>query len=115
MTQNSRALSHVTLPNRSLKRPKSALLKYRVGSLLCALLSALRILNSTISWSLQPSLFLNSLNFTFLTGPCWLLYHLEKEFNINTFQEPPGLLMPCCVVPPTYIRMVEVPHDDQDL
>ncbi|KAK4822575.1 hypothetical protein QYF61_017161 [Mycteria americana] len=37
------------------------------------------------------------------TSPHWLLYHLEKEVIINTFQEPPGLLMPCCVVPPTDI------------
>ncbi|KAK4822239.1 hypothetical protein QYF61_011880 [Mycteria americana] len=38
------------------------------------------------------------------TSPRWLLYHLEKEVIINTFQEPPGLLMACCVVPPTDIR-----------
>ncbi|KAK4832092.1 hypothetical protein QYF61_020707 [Mycteria americana] len=49
------------------------------------------------------------------TSPHWLLYHLEKEVIINTFQAPPGLLMPCCVVPPTDIRVVEVPHEDQGL
>jgi len=40
---------------------------------------------------------------------------LEKEVIINAVQEPPGLLMPCCVVPPTDIGMVEVLHEDQDL
>ncbi|KAK4827407.1 hypothetical protein QYF61_017837 [Mycteria americana] len=49
------------------------------------------------------------------TSSRWLLYHLEKEVIINAFQEPPGLLMPCCVVPPTDIRVVEVPHEDQGL
>ncbi|KAK4822002.1 hypothetical protein QYF61_006616 [Mycteria americana] len=38
------------------------------------------------------------------TSPRWLLCHLEKEVIINTFQEPPRLLMPCCVVPPRDIR-----------
>ncbi|GAB0192653.1 hypothetical protein GRJ2_001730600 [Grus japonensis] len=49
------------------------------------------------------------------TSPCWVLYHLEKEVIIDAFQEPPGLLMPCCVVPPTDIRVTEVPHKDQGL
>ncbi|KAK4824031.1 hypothetical protein QYF61_009622 [Mycteria americana] len=48
-------------------------------------------------------------------SPRWLLYHLEKEVIINTFQEPHGLLMPCCVVPPTDIGVVEVPHEDHGL
>ncbi|KAK4823607.1 hypothetical protein QYF61_004210 [Mycteria americana] len=48
-------------------------------------------------------------------SPRLLLYHLEKEVIINTFQEPPGLLMPCCVVPPTDISVVEVPHEVQGL
>jgi len=46
------------------------------------------------------------------TSPCGLLYHLEKEIVINKFQEPPVLLMPCCVVPPMDIRVVEIPHED---
>ncbi|KAK1200477.1 FSTL5 protein, partial [Pygoscelis papua] len=66
----SRALSHGTLPSRSLKRPESALLKARVVSLLCALLGALRILNSTISRSLQPRL---PLSLTFPTSPSLLV------------------------------------------
>ncbi|CAM9299861.1 unnamed protein product [Bubo scandiacus] len=48
------------------------------------------------------------------TSPHWLLYDLAKEVVINTFQEPPGLLVPCCVVSPTDIRVAEVPHEDQD-
>ncbi|KAK4826701.1 hypothetical protein QYF61_010916 [Mycteria americana] len=39
------------------------------------------------------------------TSPRWFLYHLEKEGIISTFQEPHRLLMPCCVVPPTDIRV----------
>ncbi|GAB0180340.1 hypothetical protein GRJ2_000499300 [Grus japonensis] len=49
------------------------------------------------------------------TSPRWPLYHLEKEVIINAFQELPGLLMPCCVVPPADIRVVEVPHENQGL
>ena len=47
------------------------------------------------------------------TSPHWLLYHLEKEVIINALQELPGLLMPCCAVPPTDVGVVEVPHEDQ--
>jgi len=32
---------------------------------------------------------------------------LEEEVVINTFQEPPGLLTPCCVELPADIRVVE--------
>lgn len=49
-----------TLPSRSLKRPRSALLMSRVASLPCSILYALRILNSTISCSLPPRLCLSS-------------------------------------------------------
>lgn len=55
----SRALSHGIPPNRSLKRTKLPLLKSRVAVLLIALLLPCRILNSTISWSLQPRLVSN--------------------------------------------------------
>lgn len=34
---------------------------------------------------------------------------------INTFEELPGLLMLCCVVPSTDTRVVEVPQEDQGL
>jgi len=43
------------------------------------------------------------------TSPHGLLYHLEKEVIINAFQEPAGLLMPCCVISPADIGVVEVP------
>ncbi|KAJ7405384.1 hypothetical protein BTVI_69191 [Pitangus sulphuratus] len=48
------------------------------------------------------------------TFPHLLLCHLEKEI-ISAFQEPPGFLMPCCVVPPMDIGVVEVPYEDQGL
>lgn len=48
-------------------------------------------------------------------SPHWFLYCLEKEVIINAFQEPPGFLVPCCVVPPTDIGGVVDPHEDQNL
>ena len=65
-----RALSNGTLLSRSLKGLESALLKSRVVSLLHTLLAALRILNSIISWPLQPRL---PLSFTFPTSPSLLV------------------------------------------
>ncbi|KAM6306959.1 ATP synthase subunit alpha, mitochondrial-like [Podargus strigoides] len=43
------------------------------------------------------------------------LYHLEKEVVISAFQESPVLLLPCCAILPTDIRVIEVPHEDQGL
>lgn len=95
-----------SLVSRSLNWTKSALLRPRVVSLLCALFFSLRMLNSTISWAPQPRL---SLSFTFCInfsiwwegGPAEHLhvgfYLLEKEATINAFQECPELLMPYCV------------------
>jgi len=40
---------------------------------------------------------------------------LEKEVIINAVQEFSGLLIPCCVFPPTDIGVVEVPDEDQGL
>jgi len=40
---------------------------------------------------------------------------LEKEVIISIIQEPPALLMPCCVVPPTDTGVGEVPHEGQSL
>ncbi|KAM6306894.1 erbin-like [Podargus strigoides] len=121
----SSASSHGTPLSRSLKRSKSALLKSRVVSLLHTLLVALRILNSTISWSLQPRI---PFSFTLATSPSLFenkvqhgtpsrqfLYHLEKEAVINAFQESPGLLAPRCAVLPTDIWVIEVSHEDQGL
>ncbi|GAB0210107.1 hypothetical protein GRJ2_003476500 [Grus japonensis] len=47
------------------------------------------------------------------TSPRGLLYHLEEKVIINTFQEPPALLVPCCVLPPADVGVVEVHHKDQ--
>lgn len=76
--------------SRPLKRLKSGLLISKAVSLQCDLLIALRILNFTVSWLLQPRL---PLNFTLLTSlhtpnllvgenqvqqgtsPHWLFYH----------------------------------------
>jgi len=52
----SRALAHGIPPSSCLKRPKLALLRSKFLILLIALLPPRRILNWTISWSLQPSL-----------------------------------------------------------
>jgi len=41
--------------------------------------------------------------------------NLEKEVIINALQQPPVLLMPCCVVPPTDTSVVEVTCEDQGL
>ncbi|KAK4821804.1 hypothetical protein QYF61_003833 [Mycteria americana] len=49
------------------------------------------------------------------TSPCWLLSPWEKEVIISAFEEPPGLLMACCVVPPRDIGVVEVPHEEEGL
>ena len=94
-------------------------------NLLCALLASLRILNSTLMvTATKAALDLHSSHESLLVGeneiqhsssPHWLLSHLEKEVIINAFQEPPGLPMPGYAVPPTDIRVVEVPHEDQGL
>lgn len=38
------------------------------------------------------------------TIPHWLLHHLYQKVIVNAFQEPPGLFVPCCVVPPADVR-----------
>lgn len=43
-------------------------------------------------------------------APHWLLCQ-----GINAFQEAPGLLVPCCAVPPIDIGKIEVPHKEQSL
>ena len=61
----SRPLSHESLPSRSLRRAKSALLKSSVVSLLFPPFLPLRILNSTIAWPLQlrlPLVFIAPVN-----------------------------------------------------
>lgn len=94
--------------------------------MLCTLLTALSILKATILWSRaakaalerhvprQP-LLVGENKAQQRASPCWLLCHLEKEVIINTLQEPPVLLMACCVVLPTDIVMVEVPREGEGL
>ena len=50
----SRAVFHVFLMRRSLNKPKGTFLKTRVSNSAC--LTSLKILDSTITWSLQPKL-----------------------------------------------------------
>lgn len=117
----SRTLCHRTLSSRSLGSPKSPLLNSSAVGLLLSLVITPRISNGTISWSVHPRL---PLSFTFPTGLSllvritWystsycLLYHLEKEVDISVFHEPPGLPVPCCVLPPADVRVVEFPHEN---
>ena len=49
------------------------------------------------------------------TCPHWFLYHLGQAVVTGALQEPPGLHMPICVVPPADIKVAEVPHEDHGL
>ena len=40
---------------------------------------------------------------------------MENEFVTNAFQEPPGLLVPCCVVAPADVAVVKVLHEELGL
>lgn len=40
---------------------------------------------------------------------------LWQEVIIKALQKPSGLLVPCCVVPPVYTGVTEVPHEDKGL
>lgn len=51
----SRVIPHGILRSSSLNRSKFILLKSKVGILLFTLIAPLRILNTTISWTLQPT------------------------------------------------------------
>lgn len=119
-----RTLFPGTMRKRSLKWPKFAFLKSDIVILLFAVLPPLRILNSIIPWSLQPSLsstFMCPVSVFFFVStrsseilPFWLLSHLSQEVVIKVLQEPPGgLLVPCCVFPPAGFRLAKVPHEGQ--
>lgn len=107
-----------------MKRPKCALLKSRVVSLLHTLLTALMIWNFTIRGhrrqgclEVWPS---PSASPWWAQGPAGHLSFLVpqlmySEVVFDTFKELPGLLVPCCAVPPTDIRGVKVPHENQNL
>lgn len=97
----SRAQFHMTLPNRSLKRPKSAFLMSKILRFRCAFLTVLRTLNSNTSQSLQQRL---PLTFTFPHAPpCWWLWGPTQQLSSlspllpgegNYHQCILGLLMP---------------------
>lgn len=74
----SKALSQRTPWSRSLKKPKSALLKFRPVSLLFALLPPFRILNSTIPWTLQQRL---PLNITSQTNSSYFVWGLAEHLS----------------------------------
>lgn len=87
------ALFHGSLSEQIPARPKSALLMSWVMILISALLPLLRILNSTISWPLQPRLISAFTSSTFLicnyevqqnTCPHSILYHLGQEICPGT-------------------------------
>uniref|UniRef100_A0A8C8SY80 Phospholipase A2 n=1 Tax=Pelusios castaneus TaxID=367368 RepID=A0A8C8SY80_9SAUR len=69
-----RSASHGTLPISSLREPKSAFLKSRVCVLLLSFLPLIRILNSTISWSLLPRL---------CKAPSWFLQHFQSDCYVT--------------------------------
>lgn len=45
------------------------------------------------------------------TFPCWLLNHLCLEIIVSALQTPSELLVPCCVVPPADIGVVQFPPE----
>ncbi|KAM6111527.1 arrestin domain-containing protein 3-like [Phoenicopterus ruber ruber] len=49
------------------------------------------------------------------TSPYWRLYLFGQDLVIDALQEPPVLLMSCCVVPSADIGMTQVPQEDQGL
>ena len=44
-------------------------------------------------------------------SPHQVLHHLCWDVAINANQKPSGLLVPCCIVIPSDIRVGEVPHE----
>lgn len=86
----------------------------------CSLLPCLKILYSSISWSLQPRLLpdFNIPDHLFLfcryevqqsISVHWLHGHLCEKVVINALQKLPGLLVPSCLSLSPDIRMVQDP------
>lgn len=109
-TVPSRALSYGTLPSKTLKRPKSALLKFGIVILLFTLFPLLRILNSIIC--LQPSQPQGA-------PPCQCAWGSTEQLSSLTSLSlesgccclcTRGLHMPCSVVLPADIGVFEVSH-----
>jgi len=110
----SRALIHGMLPSRSLKRPKSALLKSRVQSFCfyAPLSSQDPELHHLMVTAGQAAFGVHSPSEDKVqqrTSPHWLLYYLGQEVLTDALQDSPGLIMSCCVVLPADIRVVEIP------
>lgn len=88
------------------------------GCDLFALFPSLRILNFTISRTLQqccsPDIHIpNQVQQS--TSPHQLLSHLCQEVNTNALQKSPGLLVPCCAAPLAGTGVVQVPPKNQGL
>lgn len=112
----SRRVSHGILPSRSLNKWKSSPLKSRLMMLLSALLP------HSGSWTSSPHGHNAASSFHIVTScslfasisPHWLFNCLCQKVIINTLQKTSGLLVPCQFVPLGGIRVVEVPHKDQE-
>lgn len=110
-----------------LKRPKSALVMYRVVIQLFVLPFLLGILDSTIRLmipSAKAALAFVSLFFVFRyeiqqdipsSRLCQLLNHLCQDVIINVLRKPPGLLVCCSFVPTADTGVVEVPYNSHSL
>lgn len=119
---SSRALCHRLVSRRSLKKPKSALLKSRVVNLFFTLFYALRLLNSTNSWSLQPKL---PLTFTFSTSSSLLMkYEVEHLSSLTLLSLGGGIYHQCAPGTPWIfyallfcpdIWVFEATHEDNGL
>jgi len=119
----SRALFHRTLPRRSLKRLKSALLKSKLVTLFfCPAPSSQDQLHHLMVTVATDALSLHIPNETFLfckcegqqsTSPHRLLYHLVRELSLMLFGNLLDWLMSHCAVPSADTKQVEVPCEDQ--
>lgn len=115
------ALVHCTLPNRS-QRSKG-LFSWSPGNELAVNLPpSYESLECHIPWSAalehhipHHHILAGENMIQYSTSPCWLLSHLEKESILSAFQETPGFLTPCCVIPPIDIAVFGVLYEDQGL
>ena len=120
---SSRALAHGIPPSSSLKRPELALLRSKDLILLMVLIPPPKILNSIISWSLQPSL---PPTFTFSTSSSLFFSTRSSRAPLLARSSTTCIsklsltlcrnLQDCmCLVFPADVRVIEVPHENQGL
>lgn len=116
-----KVLFHSNVLSKSLKRPKSALLKSRTVSLLCIPLTALRILHGHCSpgfpWAFHsplPFLF-GETKFQHSSSFHRLLYNLEKKLTSPHSRNLLEWLCLAIVVFPTRVKVVEFPLEDLGL